>query len=118
MGNGRVRKATAVARAGGMGCIAALLLACPTLASAAEPHPAIEPIIREDCKSCHGYDGVAGSESWPNLCSQNRGYLYSRLMHFKNSTEHAIDGKVRELTMEQIGHIADYYGSKPCPGGR
>lgn len=101
-----------------MGCIAILLLALPLLPSAADPPEAVEPVIRETCKSCHGYDGVAGSESWPNLCSQNRGYLYSRLMHFKSSADHAIDKTVRGLTMEQIGHIADYYGSMPCPGGR
>ena len=81
--------------------------------SAVKHGPAWE-IVTNECKSCHGLDGRAASDSWPNLNCQNRGYLYSRLLHLREGNDHHIDNSVTKLTVQQISAIADYYASQPC----
>ena len=75
-------------------------------------------LIAAKCSGCHGNDGVAQAESWPNLACQKRGYLYSRLLHLKTSKDHHIDKSVTELGMAQIAEIAEYYSALPCPRPR
>lgn len=71
-------------------------------------------IIGDKCKSCHGFDGLAEEESWPNLNCQNRGYLYSRMLHLRSSKGHEIDDSLKGLDLSEIGKLADYYASQPC----
>jgi cytochrome c553 len=92
-----------------------LLLALSPAALAAGVETDISLLIAAKCSGCHGSDGVAKAESWPNLACQKRGYLYSRLLHLKSSKDHHIDKSVTELGMAQIAQIAEYYSSLPCP---
>ena len=71
-------------------------------------------IVEEKCKSCHGFDGLAEEESWPNLNCQNRGYLYSRMMHLRSEKGHEVDDSLKGLNLSEIGKLADYYASQPC----
>lgn len=91
------------------------LLALSPVALAEGVQSDISLLIADQCSGCHGADGVAKAESWPNLACQKRGYLYSRLLHLKTSKEHHIDKSVAELGMTQIAQIAEYYSSLPCP---
>lgn len=75
-----------------------------------------EKIIQNNCRGCHGPDGKAKVESWPNLNCQNRGYLYSRLMNLKGDSDHDIDDKVKSLTITETDEISRYYSEQPCSG--
>lgn len=73
-----------------------------------------EIIIQDNCRGCHGSDGKAKVESWPNLGCQNRGYLYSRLMSFKRDHDHDIDDRVKSLSITEIDEISRYYSTQMC----
>ena len=73
-----------------------------------------EKIIQDNCRGCHGADGNAKVESWPNLNCQNRGYLYSRLMNLKRDNDHDIDDKVKSLSITEIDEISRYYSEQKC----
>ena len=66
------------------------------------------------CSACHGADGKATVESWPNLNCQNRGYLYSRLMNLKRDSDHDINDKVKSLSITEIDEISRYYSEQKC----
>jgi cytochrome c553 len=76
---------------------------------------ASETIIQNNCRGCHGVDGKATVESWPNLACQNRGYLYSRLINLRHSNDHNIDVKVKILSLLEIDEISRYYSNFKCP---
>jgi len=73
-----------------------------------------EEIIQDNCRSCHGADGRAREESWPNLNCQNRGYLNRRLMHLRREDDHDIDKKVKTLSITEIDEISRYYAEQKC----
>lgn len=73
-----------------------------------------EEIIRNNCKQCHGTNGRAKVESWPNIGCQNRGYLYSRLMRFQRNNDHDIDDRVKSLSIIEVGEISRYYAEQKC----
>ena len=75
-----------------------------------------ENIIQNNCRECHGTDGKAKVESWPNLNCQNRGYLYSRLMNLKRDSDHDIDDKVKSLSITEMDAISRYYSEQKCSG--
>jgi cytochrome c553 len=87
----------------------------PTLLAEDNPEwEAAREIVEQKCKSCHGFDGLAEEESWPNLNCQNRGYLYSRMMHLRSEKGHEVDDSLKGLNLSEIGKLADYYASQPC----
>jgi cytochrome c553 len=90
------------------------LLAWSNATVAVEQQNPAAKIIRSNCKSCHGEDGIAKVESWPNLSCQNRGYLYSRLLHLQNNDEHAVDDGIKQLSISDIDYISHYYAEQPC----
>jgi len=73
-----------------------------------------EEIIQINCRSCHGIDGRAEEENWPNLNCQNRGYLYRRLMHLRREEDHNIDEQVKTLSITEIVEISRYYAEQKC----
>jgi len=86
-----------------------------TLALNAVANPVAEKIVENSCHSCHGYDGKAKVEYWPNIGCQNRGYLYTKLIEFRRSDEHAIDKRIKNLTTSEIAQLANYYAEQGCP---
>lgn len=74
-----------------------------------------EKIIENNCRSCHGVEGKAKVESWPNLVCQNRGYLYDRMLAFRHNNEHDIDKTIKSLSLSQIDEISRYYAELKCP---
>jgi cytochrome c553 len=90
-----------------------LLLACTT-ASISHSATTSEQIIQDNCRECHGLDGKARAESWPNLSCQNAGYLYARLLSLQRSDDHNIDEQVKHLTLTQINEISRYYAELKC----
>ncbi len=75
----------------------------------------VEKTLRENCAGCHGIDGKAKVESWPNLACQNRGYLYSRLLFLRREKDHDIDERVKGLSLSDIDDISRYYSELKCP---
>ncbi|MFT6791120.1 MAG: cytochrome c553 [Cellvibrionaceae bacterium] len=74
-----------------------------------------EKRIENNCRSCHGVDGKAEAESWPNLICQNRGYLYNRMITLKHNNEHDIDKTIKDLSLMEIDAISRYYSKLECP---
>ena len=74
-----------------------------------------EKIIHNNCRECHGTDGQAKVESWPNLNCQNRSYLYSRLMNLKHDDDHNIDDRIKSLSITEINEISQHYSDQKCP---
>ena len=73
-----------------------------------------EEIILSNCDGCHGTDGVAKVESWPNLACQNRGYLYLRLIYLRRNNDHDIDSRVKTLSLTNIEEISRHYSELIC----
>lgn len=94
------------------------VMAAANVAVAVEKENPAAKIIRSNCKSCHGEDGVAKVESWPNLSCQNRGYLYSRLLHLQSNDEHSVDDGIKQLSFSDIDYISHYYAEQPCRARR
>ncbi|GAB5450970.1 MAG: hypothetical protein Hals2KO_12980 [Halioglobus sp.] len=89
-----------------------LLLAAPK--SLSDQAADAEKLALESCSSCHGLHGFTKVESWPHLNCQNRGYLYSRLLAFRQDPDHDIDKSVKDLSMTEINILSDYYASQKC----
>lgn len=92
-----------------------MLMAC---IASADVQQRSKEIIHNHCKSCHGEDGIAKVESWPNLACQNRGYLSSRMMHLQLNDEHSVDDTIKDLSFSEIDYIAHYYAEQPCKNNR
>lgn len=68
----------------------------------------------KNCEQCHGVDGKAAIESWPNLACQNRGYLYARLLRLQNENDHDIDKRIKDLSIGEIDDISQHYSEIKC----
>ena len=92
-----------------------ILILIFTVATEGHALDSAETIIQNNCRTCHGVDGQATVESWPNLACQNRGYLYSRLIKLQSSSDHNIDEKIKELSMTEVDENSRYYSELKCP---
>lgn len=73
-----------------------------------------ERLIKDNCANCHGLDGQAVVENYPNLACQNYGYLYIRLIKLKQQSDHDIEKEVKSLSLSQINEVAKYFASISC----
>jgi len=92
-----------------------LVIMAVICSSLSQVSPASEPIINKNCKTCHGLDGIAKTESWPHLACQNRGYLYIRMLALRHSNDHSIDDRIKSLSLKEIDAISQYYAEQKCP---
>lgn len=67
------------------------------------------------CMGCHGADGNAPSDAFPNLAGQNAGYIAKQLADFKAGT-HRTDaimlGMVAALSKQDMADLGAFYESQ------
>lgn len=70
--------------------------------------------VHRDCTACHGETGMGEMWGIPVLTGQNREYLVSALMAYREGTR--TDATMRpiaaQLTPEEIGKLADYFSQQ------
>lgn len=100
--------------------LAALLL--DTTAVAAADNSALD-LIRRECSTCHGLQGISVSPTFPNLAAQPTQYLAAQLRAFRDRSRadpHAqafMWGMAAQLTDDVIKQMADYFAKQPAPRG-
>ena len=101
--------------------LAALLLATVT-ARAADDSAALD-LIRRQCSTCHGMQGIGVSPTFPTLAAQTPQYLEAQLKAFRDRSRadpHAqafMWGMAAQLTDRTIHEIAEYFAKQPAPHG-
>jgi cytochrome c553 len=78
------------------------------------------PALVQSCAACHGENGIAPAEQWPNLAGQKQGYLARQIKAFRDGQREnpLMLPLVQNLSDEQITQLADYYASLPAPEWR
>ena len=63
------------------------------------------------CVTCHGMQGRANSDRYPNINGQNVAYLVSRLRYFRDGIEpgNQMNAQAAPLTDEEITALAEYF---------
>lgn len=102
--------------------VACLLLA-GGVAEAADTKVAEPDLVRRECSTCHGAQGVSVSPMFPNLAAQTPQYLEAQLRAFRDHSRadpHAqafMWGMAAELPDAKIKEIAQYFAQQqPAPG--
>ncbi|HEV2546246.1 MAG TPA: c-type cytochrome [Stellaceae bacterium] len=101
--------------------LAALFLG--TVAAEAADNSAALDLIRRECSTCHGAQGVSVSPTFPNLAGQTPQYLGAQLRAFRDHSRadpHAqafMWGMAAQLTDDTIKEMADYFAKQPAPRG-
>ena len=93
--------------------IAAVLASATVTADEA---PVASPLKVQVCVACHGKNGIATINSYPNLAGQNRDYLISALKAYQNRERNGglagvMQQQAANLTDEDIAEIAEYYST-------
>jgi cytochrome c553 len=65
------------------------------------------------CTTCHGQNGVASSDRYPNLAGQTTAYIASRLKYFREAVERGnqMNAQAAPLSDEDIEKLAAYFNS-------
>jgi cytochrome c553 len=101
--------------------IACLLLAGGA-AEAAEGGAALD-LVRRECSTCHGQQGISTSPTFPNLAAQTAPYLEAQLKAFRDHSRadpHAqafMWGMAAQLNDAAIKTIAEYFSKQPAARG-
>ena len=97
-----------------LGVILVGLFACQGVAVLAQTaQPAAAPDQAQTCRVCHGIDGVGTNPMIPNIGGQSPEYLAKQLQDFRAGRREDPQMTIiaRDLTDEDIGILADCYGS-------
>lgn len=67
------------------------------------------------CIVCHGENGIAINELWPNLAGQQPRYLANQMVAFREKTRDVqlMWEQVKDLSDKQIQTIAEHYAAMP-----
>lgn len=94
------------------------MFACSATAAASDSAdvPGSDLVWRHHCITCHGLNGVANSDRYPNLKGQNAIYLEARLKYFRAREEpgNPMNAQAAGLTDDEITKLAAYFSG----GGR
>jgi cytochrome c553 len=100
----------------------ACLLLAGSIAEAADNSAALD-LVRRECSTCHGPQGISTSPMFPNLAGQTPQYLEAQLKAFRDRSRadpHAqafMWGMAAQLTDATIKDIAEYFSKQPpAPG--
>jgi cytochrome c553 len=65
------------------------------------------------CAGCHGPAGVSNNPMWPNLASQQEGYLVKQMKAFRDGTraDPLMAPMAKPLTDSDIDNLAAYFSS-------
>jgi cytochrome c553 len=81
-------------------------------------------LIRRECSTCHGAQGISVSPTFPNLAGQQAPYLEVQLKAFRDRSRadpHAqafMWGMAAQLTDSTIADIAAYFAAQPPAKGK
>ena len=66
------------------------------------------------CTTCHGQNGIANSNRYPNIAGQNEAYLVSRLRYFREGTEpgNQMNAQGAPLSDADIEALARYFSQQ------
>jgi cytochrome c553 len=101
----------------------ACLLLAGTAAAAAEGNSAALDLVRRECSTCHGAQGISTSPTFPNLAAQTAPYLEAQLKAFRDHSRadpHAqafMWGMAAQLNDAAIKTIAEHFSQQPPPRG-
>ena len=106
----------------------ALLLALAALfvadvSARAQDNSAALNLIRRECSTCHGPQGISVSPTFPNLAAQTKQYLDAQLKAFRDRSRadpHAqafMWGMAAQLTDDTIKQMAEFFAQQPPPRG-
>ena len=70
------------------------------------------------CQGCHGIDGNSYSPEWPNLASQNSGYLAKQIRDFQSGDrkDPTMSAMVGGLSQADIDDIVAYFSTQVVKG--
>jgi len=100
----------------------AVLLLGAAAAEAADNSAALD-LIRRECSTCHGAQGVSVSPTFPNLAGQTPQYLEAQLRAFRDHSRadpHAqafMWGMAAQLTDDTIKQMAEFFAKQPAARG-
>jgi len=102
----------------------AIVVIAPTIAiEDAAAQNVARDLIRRECSTCHGANGISGSPTFPNLAGQQAPYLEVQLKAFRDRSRadpHAqafMWGMAAQLTDATIADIAAYFAAQPPAKG-
>ncbi len=101
----------------------ACLLLTGAVAEAAEGDGAALNLVRRECSTCHGAQGISTSPTFPNLAAQTAPYLEAQLKAFRDHSRadpHAqafMWGMAAQLNDAAIKTIAVYFSKQPPARG-
>jgi cytochrome c553 len=97
-----------------LGLAAAVLIAAPPLAHAADIE-AGKAKVAAVCAACHGASGVSVSDTVPNLAAQRAGYLEAQLKALKEGTRKnpIMNAIAAQLSPEDMANVAAYFAALP-----
>ena len=102
----------------------ALVIALTTACGHAAAQSAAVDLIRRECSTCHGAQGISVSPTFPNLAGQQAPYLEAQLKAFRDRSRadpHAqafMWGMAAQLTDSTIADIAAYFAAQPSAKGK
>jgi cytochrome c553 len=97
--------------------VAATLLlvmsAATSVSAIADQDDGAQLAFKYHCTTCHGQNGVASSDRYPNLAGQSVAYLVSRLKYFRDGLERGnqMNSQAAPLSDEEIEQLAAYFNS-------
>jgi len=67
------------------------------------------------CSGCHGADGVAITQNFPNLAGQNEAYLVGAIQAYRDGQRHdpTMKAMVASLSNDDVLNLAAYFSSLP-----
>ena len=94
-------------------------LAVPGLSAAADAQAG--EALSTSCAACHGSNGIARIQGYPNLAGQNEQYLVSSLKAYRGKQRRGgqalvMQGQATGLSDDDIVNLAAFYAGLPADG--
>ena len=96
------------------GCFAlAMAMLCIGVAAQANNDEGADLAFKYHCTTCHGQNGIASSDRYPNLAGQTVPYLVARLKYFRDGTERGnqMNAQAAPLSDADVEKLAAYFNS-------
>ncbi len=98
--------------------VAVMLSATPFAADSEESSEPAKPArsgeeLSQACAACHGAEGIAISDDFPNIAGQYKSYLLYSLKGYRSGERNnaIMQSFVKDLTDEELENLAEYYSS-------
>ncbi|WP_159653161.1 c-type cytochrome [Vibrio atypicus] len=96
----------------------ALFLFLPLSSANANGNPELGKIKSPSCVFCHGSNGQAVNDTYPNLNGQNAEYLVQSMLSYQNGLRKGdlaamMQAQLSRLNEQDLRDIAAFYASQP-----